>query len=80
VMSKKSVPGSLLKLLEPFARHEINMTRIESHPSQRGNWEYVFFVDFDGHAHDPPVVSLFEDLRQQAPFFKLLGSYPKDIV
>lgn len=77
LMSKQSEPGSLLKLLEPFARHGINMTMIESHPSQKGNWEYVFFVDFDGHAEDPPVVALFEELREEAPLLKLLGSYPK---
>ncbi len=80
LMSKKSEPGSLLKLLEPFARHGINMTKIESHPSQRGNWEYVFFVDFDGHAEDAEVVALFEELRREAPLFKLLGSYPKNAV
>ena len=80
LLSKKSVPGSLLKLLEPFARHQINMTKIESHPSQKGNWEYVFFVDFDGHAQDPEVKNLFAELRQEAPLFKLLGSYPKNAV
>ncbi len=78
LMSKKSEPGSLLKLLEPFARHSINMTKIESHPSQKGNWEYVFFIDFDGHAEDPAVVALFEELKKEAPLFKLLGSYPKN--
>ena len=78
LMSKKSEPGSLLKLLEPFARHGINMTMIESHPSQKGNWEYVFFVDFDGHADDAAVAALFEELREEAPLFKLLGSYPKN--
>ncbi len=80
LMSKQSVPGSLLKLLEPFARHGINMTKIESHPSQKGNWEYVFFIDFDGHADDAPVVQLFEELKREAPLFKLLGSYPKNAV
>ncbi len=80
LMSKQSVPGSLLKLLEPFAKHGINMTKIESHPSQKGNWEYVFFVDFDGHVDDPEVVALFEELKQEAPLFKLLGSYPKNTV
>lgn len=78
LMSKKSEPGSLLKLLEPFARHGINMTMIESHPSQKGNWEYVFFVDFDGHEDDAEVVPLFEELKKEAPLFKLLGSYPKN--
>ena len=80
LMSNKSEPGSLLKLLEPFARHEINMTKIESHPNQKGNWQYVFFIDFDGHADDPVVVELFKELRKEAPLFKLLGSYPKSAI
>ncbi len=80
LLSKKSVPGSLLKLLEPFARHGINMTKIESHPSRKGNWEYVFFIDFDGHADDPTVSLLFEELKEEAPLFKMLGSYPKSAV
>lgn len=78
LMSKQSVPGSLLKLLEPFARHGINMTKIQSHPSQKGNWEYVFFVDFDGHVDDSEVGALFEELKEEALLFKLLGSYPKN--
>ncbi len=80
LMSKQSEPGSLLKLLEPFARHGINMTKIQSHPSQKGNWEYVFFVDFDGHVDDPNVAALFAELKEEAPLFKLLGSYPKNAV
>ena len=80
LMSKQSVPGSLLKLLEPFARYGINMTKIESHPSQKGNWEYVFFVDFDGHCDDENVTALFNELQEEAPLFKLLGSYPKNAV
>src|SRR5688572_20431247 len=50
-----AVPGALYRLLAPFAKHEINLTRIESRPSHRGKWDYVFFVDVDGHAEDPKL-------------------------
>ena len=80
MMSKKSEPGSLLKLLEPFARHNINMTKIESRPSRRELWDYVFFVDIDGHASDPSITALIEELAEEASLFKNLGSYPKSPV
>ena len=51
-------PGALFKLLEPLARHNVSMNRIESRPSRRGMWDYVFFIDLDGHAQDEPVAGL----------------------
>jgi chorismate mutase/prephenate dehydratase len=73
-------PGVLLHLLEPLARHGVNMTRIESRPSRKRKWDYVFFVDLDGHAEDPPVRKALEDIKNTASLFKVLGAYPKAVL
>ncbi|HPF57677.1 MAG TPA: prephenate dehydratase [Candidatus Competibacteraceae bacterium] len=73
-------PGALFKLLEPLARHNVSMNRIESRPSRRGMWDYVFFIDLDGHAHDSPVAGALAELRDQASLFRVLGSYPKGVL
>jgi chorismate mutase / prephenate dehydratase len=73
-------PGVLLHLLGPLARHGVNMTRIESRPSRKRKWDYVFFVDLDGHAEDPPVRSALEEIKAEASLFKVLGAYPKAIL
>jgi chorismate mutase/prephenate dehydratase len=72
-------PGVLLHLLGPLARHGVSMTRIESRPSRRKKWDYVFFVDLDGHAEDPPVRKALEEVKAQATLFKVLGAYPKAV-
>jgi len=72
--------GSLMGLLAPLARHQINMTRIESRPSRRGLWEYVFFVDIDGHAQDARVRKALAELEKGSSFIKWLGSYPKAVL
>jgi chorismate mutase/prephenate dehydratase len=72
--------GSLMNLLAPLARHKINMTRIESRPSRRGLWEYVFFVDIDGHARDARVRKALAELEKGSSFIKWLGSYPKAVL
>lgn len=73
-------PGVLLHLLEPLARHDVNMTRIESRPSRRRKWDYVFFVDIDGHADDAGVATALEEMQRQTDLFRVLGSYPKAVV
>lgn len=73
-------PGALFKLLEPLARHNVSMNRIESRPSRRGMWDYVFFIDLDGHAQDAPVAGALAELRDQASLFRVLGSYPKGVL
>ncbi len=77
MVSKKNEVGSLVELLEPFARLGVNMSKIESRPSGKAMWEYVFFIDFEGHAQDDKIKRLFEELKEKAPLFKLLGSYPR---
>jgi len=79
IVSGKNRPGALARLLAPFSRHGINMTRIESRPSRRLRWEYVFFVDIDGHAQDRKVVKALAELEKEAAFLKLLGSYPRAV-
>lgn len=73
-------PGVLMHLLEPLAEHGINMTRIESRPSRRRKWDYVFFVDIDGHADDDAIRPALEAMGKQTDLFRVLGAYPKAIV
>jgi len=72
-------PGLLHQLLEPFNQHKVNMTRIESRPSRLGKWEYVFFVDFEGHVDDERVSHALVDLAQVSKLTKVLGSYPRAV-
>jgi chorismate mutase/prephenate dehydratase len=80
LLSTRNEAGGLYRLLAPLAEHGISMTRIESRPSRRGNWDYVFFVDINGHREDPAVASALAALRAQAGMFKELGSYPKAVL
>ena len=76
VMSAANKPGAMHALLEPFAKHGVSMSRIESRPARTGLWEYLFFVDIVGHRDDPVVKAALAELAAKAPFLKLLGSYP----
>lgn len=80
LISTQNRPGALYRLLEPLSRLGISMTRIESRPSRRGMWDYVFFVDIEGHAADPQVSAALEQLERDATLFKVLGSYPKAVL
>ncbi len=80
LLSTRNEAGGLLRLLEPLAEYGISMTRIESRPSRRGNWDYVFFVDIHGHRDDDDVAPALEALRVSAGMFKELGSYPKAVI
>ncbi len=73
-------PGALFKLLEPLARHQLNMNRIESRPSRQGLWDYVFFIDVEGHIDDPALVAAMADLEGEARLVKVLGSYPRAVL
>jgi chorismate mutase / prephenate dehydratase len=73
-------PGVLMQLLGPLARQGVNMTRIESRPSRRRKWDYVFFVDVDGHIDDAPVAEALEEVKANADLFRVLGSYPKAVL
>ena len=76
LVSTANKPGALYHLLEPLARNHVSMTRIESRPSRRGMWDYVFFVDIAGHAEEENVSQAFAELDAESSLFKVLGSYP----
>jgi chorismate mutase/prephenate dehydratase len=80
VMSAKNEPGAMYALLEPFAKHGVSMSRLESRPARTGLWEYLFFVDLEGHQDDTAVAVAIAELKLRAPFLKLLGSYPAALV
>ena len=75
-MSTRNVPGAMHELLTPLAANQVSMTRLESRPSRTGLWEYVFYVDIEGHQQDPKVARALAELKQKASFLKILGSYP----
>lgn len=77
LISAKNSPGALLALLQPLADNKISMNKIESRPAPDRKWEYVFFIDVDGHQQAENVKQAFEELKQQSALFKILGSYPK---
>ncbi len=72
--------GALYKLLKPLADENVNMTRIESRPSRRRNWHYVFFIDVDGHADEEHVARALKHLEEGAQLFRVMGSYPKSVL
>jgi len=72
-------PGALYRLLEPLARNRVNLTRIESRPSRRRKWDYVFFMDLEGHAKDARVARALAALKKRASLFRILGSYPRAV-
>ena len=80
VLSTRNEPGALYGLLQPLSANGVSMTRIESRPSRRGMWEYVFFLDIEGHADDAPVKQALAELERQASLFKVLGAYPKAVL
>ncbi len=72
--------GALFRLLEPLAQHKVNMTRIESRPSRKRKWDYVFFIDIEGHVGDAPIAQALAVLESRATLFKVLGSYPRAVL
>ena len=71
--------GALFRLLEPLSKHKVNLTRIESRPSRKKKWDYVFFFDIDGHADEPHVAKALAALKKRASLFRVLGSYPRAV-
>jgi chorismate mutase/prephenate dehydratase len=72
-------PGALYRLLEPLARHRVSLTRIESRPSRRRKWDYVFFIDFEGHAEDKHIAAALAALKKRTSLCRILGSYPRAV-
>lgn len=77
MFSIKDRVGALYRILEPFAKHQINLTKIESRPSKTKAWEYIFYVDIEGNVADERVKAALAVLEEECLFLKVLGSYPK---
>ena len=71
--------GALYNALKPFAEHDVNLTKIESRPRKGKAWDYIFFVDLEGHHDDKRVKRALQALKNKCLFLKILGSYPKSI-
>jgi chorismate mutase/prephenate dehydratase len=80
VMTTKNKPGAMIDLLEPLSRHGVSMTKLESRPSRQSLWDYVFFVDIEGHQTDAKVQAALQELQMRASFLKVLGSYPVAVI
>ncbi len=76
VLSVSNKAGAVYNLLAPLAANGVSMTRFESRPARMGTWEYYFYVDVEGHQKDERVAKALVELKQNAAFFKVLGSYP----
>jgi chorismate mutase/prephenate dehydratase len=76
LFSMKNEPGVLVSILEPFAARRLNLTKIESRPTKRRPWEYVNFVDFEGHRETEVVRDVLTEIKERCELLKVLGSYP----
>jgi len=76
ILSTSNVPGAIHDLLTPLAKHGVSMTRLESRPARTGRWEYVFYIDIEGHQLEPKVARALAALGRKAALLKVLGSYP----
>lgn len=77
MFSVRDEPGILYRMLEPFSKRGINLSKIESRPMKGRAWEYIFFLDMEGHVRDAQVAAAVEELNGYCQFLKVLGSYPK---
>ncbi len=77
MFSVKDEVGILYRMLEPFAKRGINLSKIESRPLKKKAWEYIFFLDLAGHIADPVINEAVQELKQCCQFVKVLGSYPR---
>ncbi len=80
LLSTSNRPGGLNSLLKPLSDAQISMTRIESRPSRRAMWEYVFFIDIEGHKEDDKVATALQTLADKSSALKVLGSYPVAVI
>ncbi len=80
LIATKNVPGAMVSILEPLAKNQVSMTKFESRPAKMGLWEYVFFVDIEGHQQDAKVDRALQEIAQRASLLKILGSYPIAVI
>ncbi|MEM7220633.1 MAG: prephenate dehydratase [Pseudomonadota bacterium] len=79
LVSARNESGALVKILEPFQRHNISLSRIETRPSKTGNWSYVFFIDCDGHHTETGLEAVLREVGEVAMDLRVLGSYPRAV-
>jgi chorismate mutase/prephenate dehydratase len=80
VLSAKNRAGAVYEMLTPFASRGVSMTKFESRPSREALWEYLFFVDIEGHRDDPQVADALAEVGRIAGYIKVLGSYPAAVI
>ncbi|MBK6757750.1 MAG: prephenate dehydratase [Moraxellaceae bacterium] len=80
IVAAHNESGALYHILEPFYRHGISLTRIETRPAQNNVWSYVFFIDFEGHQQQPHVKAVLDEIRTRVRELRILGSYPKAVL
>lgn len=79
LVSTRNESGALYQVLEPFRRHGVNLSRIETRPSRVSNWSYIFFIDFDGHEETEGIATMLDEVRSVATEVRSLGSYPQAV-
>ncbi|WP_037586632.1 prephenate dehydratase [Stenoxybacter acetivorans] len=80
IISAPNKAGAIHGLLQPFSAYGVSMTKLESRPSRAGLWDYVFFIDIEGHHQDPTIQAALAELTNRAAFMKLVGSYPTAVL
>ncbi len=80
LFSTHNKPGSLFQTLGVFDKYKISMMKIESRPSRQEIWDYLFFVDLDGHLENEDIIKALNDLKDHTSMLKVLGSYPKAVL
>jgi chorismate mutase/prephenate dehydratase len=80
LIATQNVPGAMVSILEPLSKNQVSMSKFESRPAKIGLWEYVFFVDIEGHEQDTQVSKALDEIRQRASLLKVLGSYPIAVI
>jgi chorismate mutase/prephenate dehydratase len=80
IVSTHNRPGALFRVLEPFQREQLMLTRIDTRPSRSETWTYLFFIEFEGHRDDAKVAGVLRELEEQTVMIKVLGSYPQAVI
>lgn len=75
-LSTRNRPGALLDILTPLARRDIGLSKLESRPARNGAWEYVFYLDLEGHRDNENIHAALAELQGHCAFLKVLGTYP----
>ncbi len=80
IVSTHNRPGALFRVLQPFEREQLMLTRIDTRPSRTETWTYLFFIEFEGHQEEPRIAAVLEEIRAHAVMVKILGSYPQAVI